>query len=107
MEQVEYERKRKNRIRPWATVESWMLFAGGGDLTFFFDFRTQQRSREMPPEVTGSISNLAQTKRRARASSPLKGAKRQSVMVAKPQANLVALAKEEETNSAQRLQARP
>ena len=46
-----------------------MLFAGGGDLTFFFDFRTQQRSREMPSEITGSISN---TTRQKRASSPLK-----------------------------------
>jgi len=102
-EQAEYERKRKNRIRPWANVESWMLFAGGGDLTFFFDFRTQQRSREMPSEITGSVSNLAQKRR---ASSPLKGARRQSVTVVKPQASLVALAKEEEINSAQRLQAR-
>ena len=80
-----------------------MLFAGGGDLTFFFDFRTQARSREMPSEITGSVSNLAQKRR---ASSPLKGARRQSVTVVKPQASLVALAKEEETNSAQRLQAR-
>ena len=77
--------------------------AGGGDLTFFFDFRTQARSREMPSEITGSVSNLAQKRR---ASSPLKGARRQSVTVVKPQASLVALAKEEETNSAQRLQAR-
>ena len=99
---MEYERKRKSRIRPWANVESWMLFAGGGDLAFFFDFRTQQRSREMPSEITNSASSLATR----RANSPLKGARRKGVSVARPHGSLVALAKEEEINSAQRLQAR-
>lgn len=50
-EQVVYERRRKNRIRPWANADSWMLFSGVGDVTYYYCFRTHTRSREMPVET--------------------------------------------------------
>jgi len=45
-----------------------MLFAGGGDVTFYFDFRTRSRSREMPSEVV----QQAKQRRKALANNPLR-----------------------------------
>ena len=70
-EQVLYERRRKNRVRPWAHADSWMLFSGAGDVTYYYCFRTHSRSREMPVETL-----LAKQDTRAR----LNGGRKQPLM---------------------------
>ena len=50
---VVLERRRRDRPRSWSSVESWMLFAGEGDATttYFYNFASRQRSRELPGEL--------------------------------------------------------
>jgi len=48
------ERRRRDRARPWSSVESWMLFAGESDTIYFYNFASRQRTRELPGELTSS-----------------------------------------------------
>ena len=45
------ERLKRDRPRPWSSVEHWMIFAGDNDAVYFFNFATRQRSRELPGEI--------------------------------------------------------
>ena len=51
------ERLKKDRARPWSTVEMWYLFAGEGDVLYFYNFSTRHRSRELPPELMAQKAN--------------------------------------------------
>jgi len=50
-EQTALERRRRDRVRPWSSVEGWMVFAGESDSIYFYNFASRQRTRELPGEL--------------------------------------------------------
>ena len=49
------ERRRRDRPRPWAAFDKWMLFAGDNDAIYYFNFEARQRSRELPAELAAAM----------------------------------------------------
>ncbi len=50
-EAVEAERRRKDKPRPWSSVEAWVAFGGEDEGLYFYNFATRTRSRDLPADL--------------------------------------------------------
>ena len=55
---VASERRRRDKPRPWTSVEDWMLFAGDHDTIVFFSLASRLRTREVPAELLAEQQRL-------------------------------------------------
>ena len=50
-EAVDAERRRKDKPRPWSSVEAWVAFGGEDEGLYFYNFATRTRSRDLPADL--------------------------------------------------------
>jgi len=71
---VASERRRRDKPRPWTSVEDWMLFAGENETIVFFSLASRTRTREVPAELLTEQQRLIDFRSGAATGAPMPGA---------------------------------
>ena len=71
---VATERRRRDKPRPWTSVEDWMLFAGENETIVFFSLASRTRTREVPAELLNEQQRLIDFRSGAATGAPMPGA---------------------------------